>query len=105
MPRATRGLTYEEVIRFHDQGYLIVEDLFTDGDLQPVIDEIGREITKRAQTLVDEGILTSTHEDLGFERQLTCWPSWTSRLMPCATSKTRARWKRPVVSGIWPAWP
>ncbi len=46
-------LSAEQMGFFHDQGYLIIEDLTPVDELQPVIDEITSEINTRAKQLVD----------------------------------------------------
>jgi ectoine hydroxylase-related dioxygenase (phytanoyl-CoA dioxygenase family) len=63
-------LSQEQIERFHREGYLVVEDVFTDADLQPVIDEISAEIDVRARELVASGELSQTYEEYGFERRL-----------------------------------
>jgi hypothetical protein len=63
-------LTVEQRERFDRDGYLVVEDLFTDADLQPVIDEIGAEIDARARELVATGALCRAYEEFGFEHRL-----------------------------------
>ena len=63
-------LTDEELTRFHSAGYLVVERLFTEADLQPVIDEISREIDARARTLVASGELSRDYSEYGFEHRL-----------------------------------
>lgn len=68
--RTAKGLTDEEIQTFHEQGYLVVEDLFTDDELQGVIDEIHAEINARARQFVEAGKLPQTYEEAGFLRQL-----------------------------------
>ncbi len=65
-----RLLTDSQVRHFHREGYLVVEGVFPDGDLQPVVDEIDREVNRRAAMLIAEGALNCTYADAGFERQL-----------------------------------
>ena len=64
------GLTRTEVSRFHAEGFLVVADLLSDRDLQPVIHELDREVRERAERLVAAGTLSRSHDELGFERQL-----------------------------------
>ena len=70
MLRTVHGLSRGDIEAFHEEGYLVVENLFSNSDLQPVIDEITGEVMARARRLVDAGKLSSTYEELGFERQL-----------------------------------
>lgn len=63
-------LTDEQLAQFDREGYLVVEDVFTDEELQPVIDEITAEIDRRARELVAAGELSSTYEEEDFEHRL-----------------------------------
>ncbi|MCX6929972.1 MAG: hypothetical protein NT154_43180, partial [Verrucomicrobia bacterium] len=63
-------LSAEQVQFFHDQGYLVVEDVIPHEDLQPVIDEIGSEIEVRAQKLFARGELQQLYSEHGFETRL-----------------------------------
>lgn len=56
--------------QFRRDGYLVVEDVLDAACLQPMIDELTSEITRRALELVEAGELSQTYEDAGFERQL-----------------------------------
>lgn len=68
---ATVSLTQQQIALFKNDGYLVVENLFDDSDLNPVIDEINTEINRHARELVAAGELSRTYEEEGFERQLT----------------------------------
>jgi len=59
-----------QVQQFQDEGYLIIERLFTDAELQPVIDEISGELDKRCREAVAEGKLSRTYEEYDFEHRL-----------------------------------
>ncbi|WP_348223782.1 phytanoyl-CoA dioxygenase family protein [Capsulimonas sp.] len=63
-------LSPEQVAQFHREGYLMVEDVFTDADLQPVIDEVSEEIDIRAREMVASDELSQTYEDQDFEHRL-----------------------------------
>ena len=63
-------LSAEQVHFFHDQGFLVVEDLIPDEDLQPVIEEISSEIEIRAQKLFARGELKRLYSEHGFETRL-----------------------------------
>lgn len=49
--------------------FLIAEDVLTEADLQPVIDELVEEIDKRAQRLYGEGKIAELHEDAPFDKR------------------------------------
>lgn len=66
------ALTEEQVAFFNREGYLIVEDVLTDADLQPVIEEIGDEVHRRALALVESGELSRSFAEEGFSRCLAC---------------------------------
>ncbi|MCW3061676.1 MAG: Protein involved in biosynthesis of mitomycin antibiotics/polyketide fumonisin, partial [Capsulimonas sp.] len=63
-------LSPEQIAQFHREGYLMVEDVFTDADLQPVIDEVSEEIDVRAREMVAAGELSRTYEEEDFEHRL-----------------------------------
>ncbi|MAS36346.1 MAG: hypothetical protein CL610_20240 [Anaerolineaceae bacterium] len=64
-------LTEEQINTFHQEGYLVVADLFDDADLQPAIDDLSAEIDRQAQELVATGELSQTYAHEGFETRLT----------------------------------
>jgi ectoine hydroxylase-related dioxygenase (phytanoyl-CoA dioxygenase family) len=66
------ALTHDQRDFFEAEGYLLIDDVFTDAELQPVVDEITAEISERARALVESGELSRTFEEAGFEHQLTC---------------------------------
>jgi phytanoyl-CoA hydroxylase len=73
-------MTTEQVRFFHDNGYVVLQDLIPPPDLQPVIDEITSEIDKRAEMLLAAGELKSTHASEGFETRLAKISQETSKL-------------------------
>ena len=50
--QSPRGLTESQTAFFHEEGYLVVEDLFTEADLQPAIDDINRAIDAKVGRVV-----------------------------------------------------
>ena len=66
----TLPLSAEQIQFFHEQGYLVVEDLIPVQDLQPVIAEISSEIEVRAQKLFARGKLKRLYSEHGFETRL-----------------------------------
>ena len=73
-------LTAAQVATFHREGYLVVENLFTDADLQPMIDQLNAEIDVRARALVEAGDLSRTYEEEGFETRLARISAETEKL-------------------------
>lgn len=63
-------LTGAQLEEFYREGYLVVENLFSNDDLQPVIAEITDEIDTRARALVAAGELSRTYEEYDFEHRL-----------------------------------
>jgi len=60
-----------QIQHFQDEGYLIIDRLFTEEELQPVIDEISADLDKRCRAAVAEGTLSRTYEEYDFEHRLT----------------------------------
>jgi hypothetical protein len=73
-------LTPDQIAQFHREGYLVVEELFTDDDLRPVIEEISEEIDRRARELVAAGELSRMYAEDGFETRLTRITAETEKL-------------------------
>ncbi len=64
-------LNDQQLQHFDTEGYLIVEDLFNDDDLQPVIDDVSGEIDRLANELVASGDLSQTYAEKDFMSRLT----------------------------------
>lgn len=65
------GLTGAQVQQFHEQGYLIVEDLFDPAkDLDPIVNEYGTVLAQLAEQLFAAGTIKSTYADLPFGERL-----------------------------------
>lgn len=73
-------LTSDQIAEFDHEGYLVVEGLFDDSDLQPVIDEINDEIDRRARELMAAGELSRLYAEEGFETRLTRITAETEKL-------------------------
>jgi ectoine hydroxylase-related dioxygenase (phytanoyl-CoA dioxygenase family) len=65
-------LNDRQIQHFEDEGYLIIERLFTDEELQPVIDEVSADLDRRCREAVAAGTLSRTYEEYDFEHRLTC---------------------------------
>ncbi len=59
-------ISREQLAQYERDGFLIVEDLFADDDLQPVIDEIAATVDSLARRLHAAGRISGTHADEGF---------------------------------------
>lgn len=64
------GLDAQQLSFYKDQGYLIVEDAFPRGGLDPVINDLSQEIDLAAQEAHSEGRLRERFEQEPFERRL-----------------------------------
>jgi len=73
-------LTADQLASFHREGYLVVDALFSDDDLQPVIDELAAEVDARAQRLHADGELADLFEHEPFDRRLTKITAQTPKL-------------------------
>ena len=65
---------------FQEEGYLVLEGILDEADLQPVIDEINQEINLRARKLMDSGNLSKLYEDKPFETRLAAISQETAKL-------------------------
>jgi len=63
-------LDERQIRHFDEEGYLVIERLFTDEDLQPVIDEISADLDRRCREAVASGALSRTYEEYDFEHRL-----------------------------------
>ena len=64
------GLSAEDMAFFEDEGYLVLDGLFGEDDLQPAIDDIQRTIDDRVAELVDSRVLSRGYEEYDFEHRL-----------------------------------
>jgi len=63
-------LTQEQLEAFKNDGYLVINGLLSDADLEPVIAEINEEIDRRAAVSKAEGKLSQLYEELSFKKRL-----------------------------------
>ena len=63
-------LNDSQIATFKEEGYLIIEDLFTEDDLCPVEDEFSAVIEAQAQQLYKAGRVSALYENESFERRL-----------------------------------
>jgi ectoine hydroxylase-related dioxygenase (phytanoyl-CoA dioxygenase family) len=65
-------LTDSQVRFFHEEGYLILNDVFTRADLQPLRHEFEARIDRKAHQLYEKGQLPNLHASESFDRRLAC---------------------------------
>ena len=63
-------LNDSQIATFKEEGYLIIEDLFTEDDLCPVKDEFNTVVEAQAQQLYQAGQVSGLYENESFERRL-----------------------------------
>ena len=63
-------LSPEQVRQFHDEGYVIVPDVFDPADLEPIRQAMERMIAEKAQELHADGKLENLHAELDFDRRV-----------------------------------
>ena len=65
-------LDADQVEHFQSEGYVVVEDLISPGEvLDPLVDEYEEVLSKLAEELLDQGTISSTYSDLPFNERLT----------------------------------
>lgn len=64
-------LTPAQVAQFYDQGYLIVENVLSDSEIEPIREEYSAILDREAPRLVAKGKLTQTYDHLPFEERYT----------------------------------
>lgn len=64
------GLDSEQIAFYKDQGYLLVEDVISVEDLQPLISELNETVDNNARKAQARGELSELFEDEPFERRL-----------------------------------
>lgn len=64
------GLSDEQLSDYLDDGYLLLEDVLTTGELQPLIDDIVEGIDRKARKAVSDGRLSDPFKDAPFDRRL-----------------------------------
>ena len=64
-------LSHDQLQHMQEDGYLILERLFDDAELQPVIEEISADLDRRCREAFAAGKLTRTYEEFDFEHRLT----------------------------------
>lgn len=64
------SLTPEQITHFHEEGYLIVPDVFDPGALEPLRQSLHAAIASKSRELQAAGKLDDLHEDLDFDQRL-----------------------------------
>ena len=65
-----KSLTPQQVSFFHEEGYLIVPDVFDPTDLEPLRNALHDEIERKLKTMRAEGKVANIHADLDFDHRL-----------------------------------
>ncbi len=71
MEQKTHPLTAAQIRQFHEEGYVMIPDLFPPADLEPLRQEIAGIVAATAERLAAEGKITDPHADESFETRLT----------------------------------
>ncbi|HWF43869.1 MAG TPA: phytanoyl-CoA dioxygenase family protein [Candidatus Kapabacteria bacterium] len=64
-------LSTEQIHQYHNDGFLIVRDLFTNAELQPVIDAIDEKVDALARKLYAAGQISDLYDSEGFLTRLS----------------------------------
>jgi len=64
-------LRQQQIDQYFEDGFIIVEDLFTRDELQPEMDELAQRVEDMAQRLYETGRIKNKHEDRDFYTRLT----------------------------------
>ena len=91
-------LTEDEVKRYFEDGFLIVEDVFTDEELEPVLDDFADMVDVWANKLYESGRIADRHEGEDVHTRLASlereWPNAAALI----------HWRegmRPALSRLW----
>lgn len=74
------NISNEQKEFFKENGYLLIEKVIDDNDLQDVIDELNYEIEKRAKELIANGEISNLYENEAFETRLAKISNETPKL-------------------------
>lgn len=74
-------LNAKQLEHFDEEGYLVVDNLFDDADLQPVIDDVSAEIDRLANELVESGELSQSYAKKDFTSRLTAITAETDKVL------------------------
>jgi len=65
-------LTEQELKQFHEEGYVVKPQVFSEQDLEPLRDAMSEIVETEAERLKTEGKLSETFPDEPFQRRLAC---------------------------------
>src|SRR5258708_495102 len=65
------GLSPEQINQFHQEGYLMVPDVFDPADLEPVREELAAVVDREARRASEAGLLPDLYREESFETRLT----------------------------------
>jgi ectoine hydroxylase-related dioxygenase (phytanoyl-CoA dioxygenase family) len=72
MSESVKELSQEQMDFYQEEGYLIVENVFTPSDFEPFIGELNALIDQKAKKAQSQGKLECLFEDEPFARRLAC---------------------------------
>ena len=64
-------LSPEQVSLFNEDGYLIIDNVFDPADLEPIRQDLEREIDRKLAQMLDDGKLSQTYPEASFEQRVT----------------------------------
>jgi len=70
VPQLEYVLTPAQLQQFEDEGYLVLENIFTNAELQVIIDAVSKDLDVRAKAAVAEGKLSRDYAEQDFEHRL-----------------------------------
>ncbi|MDP7238001.1 MAG: phytanoyl-CoA dioxygenase family protein [Candidatus Latescibacteria bacterium] len=73
-------LTDQQISHFEEEGYVVVKDALSDGDLDPIIEEYTEHIDTRARRLGAEGKLSRLYEEEPFGKRLASITAETTEI-------------------------
>lgn len=91
-------LTKEQVDQYVEDGFIIIDNLFSKAELQPVMDEIAELVDELAEELYANGLIKQKYEKEDFYTRLTA----IEQACPGASVKLHMKGRlRPEVGKIW----
>ena len=92
------AITDQQVQQYFDDGFLIVEDLLTDDDLQPVMDELEQVVDEWAEKLHRAGKISDKFADEDFFHRLTKLEEQWPGAAPLVHNREQVR---PALAKLW----
>ncbi len=93
-------LSLQQKEKFDREGYLMVPDVFSAADLQPLCDEFTQVIHAEALKLQAAGKLSHLYEEEPFERRLSCIFAETEEILNPITGRGGGGYSGPALFGV-----